>query len=107
MKKVLKTRRATGNDAGDAIAPEYDFRGGIRGKYVARLAAGGSLVALPPDLAAAFPTDKAVQRALSAYRDARVHDLIAELKRKPDRSRQKSIRAQLRRLGHRGGLRTA
>jgi hypothetical protein len=105
MKKARKPSSAT-VDAHD-IAPEYDFRAGVRGKYVRRAPAGGSLVALPPDLASAFPTERSVHKALGEYRAARVRDLIAQLQRKPSRERQKTIRAQLRRLGHRGGLRTA
>jgi hypothetical protein len=105
MKKVTKRQPDAAGD--DEPAPEYDFRGATRGKYVRRLAAGGSLVALPAELALAFPSDRAVRRALVAYRDARVRELISELRRKPSGSRQKTIRAQLRRLGHRGGLKTS
>lgn len=104
MKKAPKRARQTTDT--DAPAPEYDFSKGVRGKYVGRLAFGGSLVALPPDLASAFPTDKAVRTALTAYRDARVRELVTQLRDKPGPARQKAIRAQLRRLGHRGGLRT-
>jgi hypothetical protein len=44
---------------------EYDFRGGIRGKYTRRYAQEGSnIVVLSPDVAAAFPTSEAVNEAL-------------------------------------------
>ncbi len=53
----------------DDLRPEYDFasmKGGVRGKYVKQYRAGTNLVLLDPDLAAAFPTDMAVNRALHA-----------------------------------------
>ena len=51
----------------DDLRPEYDFasmKGGIRGKYVARLRKGSNLALLEPDIAAAFPSDSAVNEAL-------------------------------------------
>jgi hypothetical protein len=45
---------------------EYDFRGGIRGKYAARVREGSNIVALDADVAAAFPNSSAVNRALRA-----------------------------------------
>jgi len=35
---------------------EYDFRGGIRGKYAARVRERSNIVVLDADVAAAFPT---------------------------------------------------
>ncbi|RRR66443.1 MAG: hypothetical protein EI684_20780 [Candidatus Viridilinea halotolerans] len=46
---------------------EYDetvLTGGVRGKYLARIATGTNLVRLAPDVAAAFPTEAAVNEAL-------------------------------------------
>ena len=54
------------------MSPEYDFasmKGGVRGKYVKRLRAGSNLVLLEPDVAAAFPSDAAVNQALRAALD--------------------------------------
>lgn len=51
----------------DDLRPEYDFasmKGGVRGKYVARLNKGSNLVLLEPEVAAAFPSDDAVNEAL-------------------------------------------
>lgn len=52
----------------DELRPEYDLRqllkGGVRGKYVGRYRAGTNLVLLEPDLAKAFPNDRAVNEAL-------------------------------------------
>ena len=43
---------------------EYNFTGGVRGKYVERYGQGTNVVVLDPDVAAAFPTPKAVNDAL-------------------------------------------
>ncbi len=48
----------------DTMQPHYDFRGGVRGKYVSRYRAGTNVVVLDPDVAAAFPNAAAVNRAL-------------------------------------------
>jgi hypothetical protein len=42
----------------------YDFRGGVRGKYVSRYRAGTNVVVLDPDVAAVFPSAASVNRAL-------------------------------------------
>lgn len=43
---------------------EYDFRGGVRGKYAERYARGTNVVLLDPDVAEIFPDSAAVNRAL-------------------------------------------
>jgi hypothetical protein len=52
----------------DDLRPEYDlktlFKGGERGKYVERYKAGTNLVLLEPDIAKAFPDERAVNEAL-------------------------------------------
>ena len=52
----------------DELQPEYDMnsllKNGVRGKYTARYRAGTNLVLLEPDVAKAFPNDKAVNEAL-------------------------------------------
>ena len=50
----------------DEMLPEYDFRGGVRGKYAARFAASTPpvVVELAPDVALAFPDSAAVNEAL-------------------------------------------
>ena len=45
---------------------EYDFRRGVRGKYVKRLAEGSNLVVLSPDVAEIFPDSRSVNEALRA-----------------------------------------
>jgi hypothetical protein len=52
----------------DELRPEYDLKAlgpGVRGKYAGRLK-GTTLVALQPEVAAAFPTSEAVNEALRA-----------------------------------------
>jgi hypothetical protein len=51
----------------DDLREEYDetlLKNGVRGKYVQRLAAGSNIVRLAPDVAAAFPTEEAVNEVL-------------------------------------------
>ena len=43
---------------------QYDFSGGVRGKYAKRYAEGTNVVLLEPDVADAFPTARAVNGAL-------------------------------------------
>jgi len=51
----------------DTMRKEYDFSGGVRGKYAKRYAEGINLVLLDPDVAAEFGDARAVNRALRAY----------------------------------------
>lgn len=51
----------------DELRPGYDetvLRDGVRGKYTQRYREGTNLVLLAPDMAAAFPTEQAVNDAL-------------------------------------------
>ena len=45
---------------------EYDFTGGVRGKYARRYAQGTNVVVLEPDVAEVFPNAEAVNRSLRA-----------------------------------------
>jgi len=54
----------------DDMRPEYDFSGGVRGKYLPRLAKGANVVVLDRDMARVFPTSKAVNDALRALAEA-------------------------------------
>jgi len=45
---------------------EYDFSGGVRGKYVARFAEGANVVVLDPDVAEVFTDSESVNQALRA-----------------------------------------
>ena len=51
----------------DGLRPEYrreDLGRGIRGKHAKAYRRGSNLVLLKPDIAAAFPTEKAINDAL-------------------------------------------
>ena len=48
----------------DTMRLHYDFRGGVRGKYVSRYRAGTNVVVLDPDVAEVFSNAVAVNRAL-------------------------------------------
>jgi hypothetical protein len=43
---------------------EYDFSGGVRGKYAKRFPTGAVAVVLEPDVAAQFRTARSVNKAL-------------------------------------------
>lgn len=47
----------------------YDFRGGVRGKYAARLTRGSNIVVLEPDVARVFRDSESVNRALRSLLD--------------------------------------
>mgnify|MGYP001792390853 CR=1 FL=1 len=64
MKKPSKPTHRSG------MRPEYDFTGGVRGKYAARYLAGTNIVMLDPDVAAVFESPEQVNRALRALLEA-------------------------------------
>jgi hypothetical protein len=66
MKKTSKPP-----DSSDDLRPEYDFRGGVRGKYAERFREGTNIVVLDPDVAAEFKDSRAVNDALRKILKAR------------------------------------
>ena len=64
----------------DKMRPEYDFSGGVRGKYAASYARGTNVVVLAPDVAETFKTSKAV------------NDALRSLKRKPSNKARRLTR---------------
>jgi len=46
------------------LLEEYDFRGGVRGKYADRYAEGTNVVVIDPDVVEYFPDHDAVNDAL-------------------------------------------
>ena len=48
----------------DKMRAEYDFRGGVRGKYAPQHADGRNVVVLDPDVAERFRTSQDVNQAL-------------------------------------------
>ena len=57
----------------DEMRDEYDFRGGLRGKYADRFAEGSNVVVLDPDVAAQLRTSNAVNKALREYLSSKKH----------------------------------
>ena len=53
----------------EEMLPEYDFSGGVRGKYASRFAKDTIMVVLDPDVAEVFPDPNSVSRALRALGD--------------------------------------
>ena len=53
----------------DGMREEYDFSGGVRGKYAERFAKDSNVVVLDPDVAAEFKTREAVNEALRKQLD--------------------------------------
>lgn len=58
--------KPTAKIAGKEMQPEYDFSGGVRGKYFRRYQRGTNVVLLEPDVAKAFPSAAAVNESLRA-----------------------------------------
>jgi hypothetical protein len=54
----------------EKMRKEYDFSGGVRGKYAKRYAEGSNVVVLDPDVARLYPDAKSVNRALRAIAKA-------------------------------------
>lgn len=65
-KRTSKLEVAAVEPADEGMRAEYDFSGGVRGKYARRFAKGTNLVLLEPDIAAAFGDGASVNRALRA-----------------------------------------
>ena len=66
----------------DDMRPEYDFTGGVRGKYFERYQQGTNVVLLDPDVAAVFKDPVSVNdalRALLAVAEARVAAVKREI----------------------------
>ena len=67
VEKGKYTKMTDKNKLNDELRPEYDetlLKNGIRGKYAEQYAGGTNIVRLEPDVAAAFPTEEAVNEAL-------------------------------------------
>lgn len=54
------------NQSDPDMLDEYDFSGGVRGKYVNRFAEGSNVVVLDPDVARVFTDSESVNQALRA-----------------------------------------
>ena len=60
----MRTKTTESAHFKDTMRPEYDMRGGVRGKYAGRFPRDVVMVMLAPDVAAAFPDAAAVNEAL-------------------------------------------
>lgn len=66
MKKARKKTTRSRQRAVNEIRREYDFTGGVRGKYAARYREGTNVIVLDPDVAREFRTARQVNRTLRA-----------------------------------------
>ena len=60
------TKRVPSKRTAAEMRAEYDFSGGVRGKYADQYRRGTNVVLLEPELAKAFPDSKSVNDALRA-----------------------------------------
>jgi hypothetical protein len=77
--ETMKKAKASTKRRTVEMRAEYDFTGGVRGKYVDKYRAGTNVVLLDPELVEAFPDSKSVNDALRA--------LVAIASRKETRKR--------------------
>ena len=68
-------KKASSRKAPSEMLDEYDFSGGVRGKYATRFAEGSNVVVLDPDLAKVFPDSRAVNAALRVISEAAKHQV--------------------------------
>ncbi len=60
-------KKASDQAKDDEMRPEYDLRGGVRGKYYERYRQGTNVVLLEPDVAQVFRDSATVNEALRRY----------------------------------------
>ena len=65
--------RETKDQPDPEMLDEYDFSGGVRGKYAGGFATGSNVVVLDPDVARVFPDSESVNQALRALADIIQH----------------------------------
>jgi hypothetical protein len=76
------------------MRPEYDFSGGVRGKYYRRFQKGTNVVLLEPDVSAAFPDSASVNEALRVLASV-ARRTTAATRRTPSARRRLNKRTQL------------
>jgi len=64
--KAGNTKKPRSKRSPVEMRPEYDFSGGVRGKYVDRYRAGANVVLVEPELTRAFPDSRPANDALRA-----------------------------------------
>jgi len=82
--------KKTKADKVSELRAEYDFTGGVRGKYAARMKQGSVVVILEPDVAAKFATSKDVNKALRSVLGA---SKSPSSRKRPSKSKAKRSRA--------------
>jgi len=60
----MKKNLTSTPESDDDMLAEYDFSGGVRGKYVERFKSGSNIVILSPDVAEVFHDSESVNEAL-------------------------------------------
>jgi hypothetical protein len=78
-------RKESGKASETPMRREYDLsqlKGGVRGKYYRKIAAGTNLVLIEPDLADLFPDSGSVNRALRLLADTARASTVAKQRRK-------------------------
>jgi len=73
------------------MRPEYDFSGGVRGKYYQRYTESSNVVVLEPDVHKRFRNSSAVNKALRAL--MRAEGTRRGLAKRSTRTRAKAARA--------------
>jgi len=76
--------KKTESEKADELRPEYkrsDLGKIVRGKYADQIKEESNIVLLEPDIAQAFPNDKAVNNALRSLLEPLSHSLIFPPKR--------------------------
>jgi hypothetical protein len=94
--------KASNQERHDDLRPEYDFSslsGAVRGTYYRRFRAGVNLRLLEPEVAEAFPTDTAVNKALRTV--LRATKPLKRRTRLPNKRMQLTRSAKARRRGPR------
>ena len=66
---MKKAKQKTKNDLRAEYAPSDFTEPPVRGKYAKRLSDSSNVVVLTPEVAAAFPNEKAVNKALKSLID--------------------------------------
>lgn len=82
-------RKARFRRESEEMLPEYDFSGGVRGKYAGRFTKDTIMVVLDPDVAEIFPDPKSVNTALRA-----LGHIVRERARNTGRRRSAMSRAR-------------
>ena len=67
MQNDESMKKATNIPDDDEMRPEYDLRGGVRGKYYERYQQGTNIVLLDPDIADVFKDSSTVNTALRQF----------------------------------------